>query len=213
MMTLSTTDTDPAAPGQRKPRNPMNLTVSKVTINEALSEETNCFSATVLIDGKPSFVAGNRGTGGENDYSPVITPKMRGNDAAIKAAYTLMHASMKLVADYAKTLPQVDLAAGMDREEPMMHQPDLDWVIDELVDKALEELRLRKAKAKFQKELTSKVLLIDGKIMRNFRPRVPGADLAPVEAFARKKYPNAVYLDRANPDAAWELAKPFFAGI
>lgn len=46
----------------------MNLSLSKVKINKRLSEETTCFSATVLVDGVPAGEAGNRGHGGSNFY-------------------------------------------------------------------------------------------------------------------------------------------------
>jgi hypothetical protein len=37
----------------------------------ALSEETHCYTAVILIDGKPAFHAKNRGHGGCDDYDPI----------------------------------------------------------------------------------------------------------------------------------------------
>jgi hypothetical protein len=48
----------------------MHITLTKVKINAALSDETTCFSAEVLIDGVAAGSASNRGSGGENEYWP-----------------------------------------------------------------------------------------------------------------------------------------------
>jgi hypothetical protein len=39
-----------------------------VKINDTLSDETLCFSATIYVDGKRTAIASNRGCGGENEY-------------------------------------------------------------------------------------------------------------------------------------------------
>src|SRR5215468_2227103 len=46
----------------------MNLSLKNVKVNDRLSEETVCFTATVCVDGKPVGTAANRGTGGCNEY-------------------------------------------------------------------------------------------------------------------------------------------------
>ncbi len=46
----------------------MNVELKNVKINQAMSEETMCFSATVYVDGKKAGTAMNRGHGGSNDY-------------------------------------------------------------------------------------------------------------------------------------------------
>jgi len=45
----------------------MELTLKGIKINKQLSEETDCFSATIYIDGKKAGLAANRGQGGPND--------------------------------------------------------------------------------------------------------------------------------------------------
>ena len=45
----------------------MELTLKGIKINKQLSEETDCFSATIYIDGKKAGLASNRGQGGPND--------------------------------------------------------------------------------------------------------------------------------------------------
>ena len=46
----------------------MKITLSKISHNERLSEETHCFDATVKINGKPAFGVRNHGHGGNDHY-------------------------------------------------------------------------------------------------------------------------------------------------
>jgi hypothetical protein len=46
----------------------MEVTLKNVKLNVALSDETDCFSATIYIDGKRAATCGNRGNGGPNFY-------------------------------------------------------------------------------------------------------------------------------------------------
>ncbi len=46
----------------------MKIEVKNVKVNQRLSEETTCFSATVYIDGKRAGEVGNHGHGGPNHY-------------------------------------------------------------------------------------------------------------------------------------------------
>lgn len=48
---------------------PVQITIEKVTVNKALSDETLCFNATVFVDGKKAFLVSNRGNGGCHEYS------------------------------------------------------------------------------------------------------------------------------------------------
>lgn len=45
------------------------LTLRKIKIHEALSEETLCFSAEIIFKGEFRGTVGNRGTGGPDDFS------------------------------------------------------------------------------------------------------------------------------------------------
>jgi len=49
----------------------MKFTLSKVSHNARLSEETHCFSAVLNVNGKPYFEVTNRGHGGCDDYNPL----------------------------------------------------------------------------------------------------------------------------------------------
>lgn len=60
---MTDTDTTKAITGDAA-----RVTLKSVKINEALSEETTCYSATVYLDGKKVGTASNRGHGGEDFY-------------------------------------------------------------------------------------------------------------------------------------------------
>lgn len=47
------------------------ITLASIKYMARLSEETDCFSATVMVDGKKAFEVSNRGNGGCNDYNPL----------------------------------------------------------------------------------------------------------------------------------------------
>jgi hypothetical protein len=49
----------------------MNIELRKVRFNEKMSDETNCFSAEIWVDGKHLADVSNRGCGGSNDYDVV----------------------------------------------------------------------------------------------------------------------------------------------
>lgn len=46
----------------------MKLTLKALKINSRMSEETTCFSATLLADGVPVAEVANRGTGGPHEF-------------------------------------------------------------------------------------------------------------------------------------------------
>ena len=48
--------------------NVMELTLKTVNINQAMSDETLCFDATIYADGKRAGTVCNRGCGGSNEY-------------------------------------------------------------------------------------------------------------------------------------------------
>ncbi len=48
----------------------MEITLKNISHNERLSEETNCFSATIYIDGKNAGEASNHGHGGPTMIHP-----------------------------------------------------------------------------------------------------------------------------------------------
>ncbi len=49
----------------------MIITIKNVKFSEFASQETNCFEATVYVDGKRSFIASNEGRGGCDMHRPL----------------------------------------------------------------------------------------------------------------------------------------------
>lgn len=93
----------------------MKIELKNLKINERLSEETTCFSATVYVDGKRAFEASNRGHGGANEY----------------------HGGYEAAAAYAATLPPYTSEVG---SLPY----DLDMLIDDLIEKHRFESALKR---------------------------------------------------------------------
>lgn len=93
----------------------MKIELKNLKINERLSEETTCFSATVYVDGKRAFEACNRGHGGANEY----------------------HGDYDAAAAYAATLPPYTSSVG---SLPY----DLDMLIDDLIETARFERALKR---------------------------------------------------------------------
>lgn len=113
----------------------MEITLKNVRLNKRLSEETNCFSADVLVDGKKAFVATNRGCGGPNDYHP-----HSGDD----------YSAIRAVSAYAKTLPPMKSRYG-----------NLEMCIDLLIDGLLSH---EIAKKEFTRLLKKPVFIEGGKV-------------------------------------------------
>jgi hypothetical protein len=63
----------------------MNIELRKLKLNRQLSEETNCYSAEIWIDGARAFLAGNHGHGGADHYRQVGTLTEQQVDAWLKA--------------------------------------------------------------------------------------------------------------------------------
>jgi hypothetical protein len=100
----------------------MNLSLTDITIVPQLSEETTCFSATVLVDGKPAFTVKNRGQGGPNEHAPY-----RSGVAADRQLLAKAH-------QWAESLPPVTYEFG---STTVTVPSDLDCVIDDLLLKAI----------------------------------------------------------------------------
>lgn len=78
------------------------------------SEETDCFTATVYLDGKRVGEVSNAGKGGCNEYHP--------------------HELEKRLNEYAKTLPQTDIGCDVGGSgSPVMIEQDADTVIGTLL--------------------------------------------------------------------------------
>ena len=115
-----------------KPRS-MAIGISKLKHSPSLSEETNAYTAVVLIDGVPAFDASNHGTGGADMYHRIKGydgPDEREIDAWLKA-----------------TTPQIDCHG-------MMLDNSLEMVVGDLVENELQRKRLARL-------LNTKILVMD----------------------------------------------------
>jgi hypothetical protein len=120
----------------------MNITLKNVKFSEFASQETNCFEATVYIDGKRAGTVSNDGQGGCNRYSP-----------------NTLYATLN---EYAETLPPI-VSRYFDRNNnPMIFEHDADILIGNLFDYWLHSRDLKKSLAK-------SILFIgeDGKLWRS----------------------------------------------
>lgn len=94
----------------------MHITLRNLKIDDAASEETLSFTASVYINGKRAGTAANEGRGGANTYYP--------------------HALAEALRAHAATLPARRLVFG--GGHIITAQPDADWVIGDLVDEYLQ---------------------------------------------------------------------------
>jgi hypothetical protein len=164
------------------------ITLKNLKVADFASEETLCFTATVVFDGTPIAEAHNEGHGG----STLVRAK-EGKAALLAQAEA-----------FAKGLPPAPLDLGQEGEDPHLLDITLDFLVDELADAMHAERKLRTA---FNRDIGNKVLFIkDGKLKflkgiklkaiadrktyfaslraRQAQPIVILAELPPEEAFA-----------------------------
>ena len=112
----------------------MKIELKKISFNERMSEETNCFVADLYINGKKVGYCENRGTGGPTDYHGDTSSKFGYTDVNIKL--------IKEAEAYFKSLPK-----AMYVEHNFEYQPTLENAIDEQFEEFL-KVREDKKKAK-----------------------------------------------------------------
>ena len=97
----------------------MHITLRNLKIDDAASEETLSFTASVYINGKRAGTAANEGRGGANTYYP--------------------HALAEALRAHAATLPsaEVTLSGGF----TVIMRPDADWIIGDLINEYSEVSR------------------------------------------------------------------------
>lgn len=74
----------------------MKISLRNVKINKQLSEETNCFSATICLDDKKVGVVSNRGCGGSDDVLWDDPVKGQEIEAYAKSLPSVEHYGVKL---------------------------------------------------------------------------------------------------------------------
>src|SRR6185437_6844340 len=121
----------------------MEIVLKNIKVNERLSEETTCFSATIYIDGVRAGEASNRGYGGMTEY--------RGNDAQ----------GMKLLLDaeeYCRKLPPRTYP-GADDGKDLVLKLNLEGFIDDLVTEHLKKRDLESFVRKMEKAMLTGIVV------------------------------------------------------
>lgn len=155
---------------------------------EFASEETHCFTATVLFDGVPVCVAHNDGHGGATSFDP-----LRGTSGSLFASL------MEPVNAYVASLPAhvcKDMMDPHDPTKPFSYPESLEGVVDDLVAEALilkDYRRLTKTRVLFRP--------VDRKERGFLTVSVKGApSVQSVLDYVAKKYPGALVLN-TKPEA------------
>ena len=133
-------------------------TLKNVSVNQRMSEETTCFSANVYRDGVKVLAVSNRGYGGAHGYDEYVKGSLAEADA------------------YAKTRPATVY-------QSVTIAPDLDSMIDDLLNEHL----LEKDAKKYLKKFCFK----DGGYLytANAEPNCPKS-----EAWLKANHPNAIIM-------------------
>jgi hypothetical protein len=108
----------------------MKIELKNVKHSEFASHETNCFEASVYIDGVRAGIVENGGYGACNNYHP--------------------HELERTLSAYAKTLPHVvtDMRDPLDSSKIFTYEKNADHVINELLTEHLYAKDLKRALAK-----------------------------------------------------------------
>lgn len=123
------------------------ITLKNLKVAEFASEETLCFSATVLFDGKPIAHAGNDGHGGATFLRPLQEPDARNRLHDAEA--------------FAASLPPdvTDYPDPQDSASKMTLAITLDYLVDCLAEQQHTD---KKVRSLFNRDMNNKVLFFKG---------------------------------------------------
>lgn len=119
----------------------MKIELKKIEFNERMSEETNCFSADLYINGKHVGEASNRGHGGPTDYQSF-------NDEG--------HTLIKQAEAYCKTLPPYTYEMSGETHSIDM---DLEMHIDNLLTGYLQDKELQKFRKSMERAMVKGLVI------------------------------------------------------
>lgn len=174
------------------------IALKNLKVAEFASEETLCFTATVLFDGSAIAEASNGGYGGPTDVSP-----LQGKAALLAEAEA-----------FARSLPpdRLESSASDNADAPFIIDVTLDYLVDLLATAQHADRKLRTA---YSRDINNKVLFIkDGKLL--FLKRVKLKTIADRTTYFAKlreqqKQP-IVILAELPPDEAFALWKQLVLG-
>ncbi|THF65010.1 hypothetical protein E6C76_12370 [Pseudothauera nasutitermitis] len=128
------------------------VTLKNLKVAEFASEETLCFTATVLFDGQAIAYAKNDGQGGQT----IVWPCVLGEP---------IREQIRQAAAYAESLPPevTDYPDPNDDSRRLTIDITLDYLVDPLAETMHAERKIRSA---FQRDIGNKVLFVkDGKLL------------------------------------------------
>lgn len=172
------------------------ITLKNLKVADFASEETLCFTATVVFDGTPIAEAHNEGHGGSTFV------RARQGQAALLAQ----------AEEFAKGLPPAPLDLEREGQEPLLIDITLDFLVDQLADAMHAERKLRTA---FNRDIGNKVLFVkDGKLVFIKGVKLKAiADRAAYFAKLRSRQAQPiVILAELPPDEAFALWKRYVLG-
>ena len=154
------------------------ITLKNLKVADFASEETLCFTATVMFDGRPIAEARNDGHGGST-----FVRALQGQAALLAQAE-----------EFAKSLPPASLDVEREDDEPLLIDMTLDFLVDQLADAMHAERKLRAA---FNRDIGNKVLFIkDGRLLF-----LKGIKLKAMPTAQRISQSCAA--DRTSPSSSW----------
>lgn len=174
------------------------IALKNLKVAEFASEETLCFTATVLFDGVAIAEARNDGHGG----STFLHALQGKRDVLVEAE------------GFAKALPPARLDGGMSGEDvdPLIVDVTLDFLVDQLADAMHGERKLRTA---FSRDIGNKVLFIrDGKLLflKGIKLKAIADRPAYFAALRARQTQAIVILAELPPDEAYAVWKQHVLG-
>lgn len=167
------------------------ITLKHLKVADFASEETLCFTATVVFDGKSIAIADNSGRGGMTNLFPLDGQ----HDRLLKAG------------EYASSLPPEELGPADGFDPPLMIEITLDYLVDVLAEAMHAE---RKERAAFNRHMASKLLFVkDGtlKYLKNVKPRTISNPKAYFTALRAKHASSIVILAELPREEAFTVWK------
>jgi len=172
------------------------ITLKNLKVADFASEETLCFTATVVFDGTPIAEARNDGHGG----STFIRAQQG------KAALLV------LAEEFAKGLPPASLDLEREDAEPLVIDITLDFLVDQLADAIHAERKVRTA---FNRDIGNKVLFVkDGKLLfiKGIKLKAIADRAAYFASLRARQAQPIVILAELPPEQAFDLWKQHVLG-
>lgn len=172
------------------------ITLKHLKVADFASEETLCFTATVVFDGKSIAVADNSGRGGMTNLFPLDGQ----HDRLLKAG------------EYASSLPPQELGPADGFDPPITIEITLDYLVDVLAETMHAE---RQERAAFNRHMAGKLLFVkDGqlKYLKKVKPKAIVNPQAFFAALRAKHGASIVILAELPREAAFALWKRHMDG-